>query len=246
MLLAGKTALVTGGARGLGRCIAKTLAAHGAKIALIDIHADELQQVVTEIRSEHGEAIPLLADVSNSMAVSDAVQEAKRVFGSVHILVNNAGNNRNSLVRDGNPDDLADLFSVHVTGSFNCIHAILKSMREQKYGRIINIASVVGLTGVAGTPYYAAAKAGLMGLTRATAAEVAIRGITVNAIAAGYIETGLGLSLDVELKRRIIERIPMARFAAPEEITEVVSFLASEKASYITGTVVNVSGGFYM
>lgn len=246
MLLAGKTALVTGGARGLGRNIAITLAIHGAKIALIDIHANELQEVVTEIQNLRGEAIALLTDVTSSSAVSDAVQEAERSFGNIHILVNNAGNNRNSLVRDGNPDDLADLFSVHVTGCFNCIHAVLKPMREQMYGRIINIASVVGLTGVAGTPYYAAAKAGLMGLTRATAAEVAGRGITVNAIAAGYIETGLGLSFDIELKRRIIDRIPMGRFAAPEEISEVVSFLASEKASYITGTIINVSGGFYM
>jgi len=244
----GNVALVTGAAQGLGQSIALALAAKGFKLALNDTSnkARQLSQVVDAIREVNGEAMAVVADVTNSTAVLKMVEQTVAALGGINVLVNNAGINRNSLMRNANLTDLQAVISVHLDGSFNCMRSVLEHMRQQNYGRIINITSVVGMTGITGTPYYAAAKSGLLGLTRATAAEVARRGITVNALAAGYIETGMGLQLAEHLKKEIINQIPMGRFAKPEEIAEVVCFLASPQASYITGTIVNVSGGFYM
>ncbi len=248
MPLINNVALVTGAARGMGRSIALALADKGARLALNDTqnNRDELDWLVDLIRSKKGDAMSFAADVTDSSDVSSMVNQVIKHLGSIDILINNAGINRNGLMKDPNITDWEAVLSVNLTGSFNCIGETLKHMRDRNYGRIVNIASVVGLTGIPGTPYYAAAKAGLMGLTRATAAEVARRGITVNAIAPGYVETGMGLLFNEAQKKNIEEKIPMGRFARPEEIAEVVCFLASPQASYITGSIINVSGGYYM
>jgi len=244
----GNVALVTGAAQGLGQSIALALALKGFKLALNDTSnkRQQLSQVVDAIREQNGEAIAVVADVTNPAEVLNMVEQIGTALGGINVLVNNAGNNRNSLMRNANLTDLNAVVSVHLAGSFNCMQAVLEQMRQQNYGRIINITSVVGMTGITGTPYYAAAKASLLGLTRATAAEVAKHGITVNALAAGYVDTGMGLQLTEDLKDKITSRIPMGRFAKPDEVAETVCFLASPQASYITGTIVNVSGGFYM
>ena len=249
MTLEGKVALVTGSGRGLGRATALELARRGAAIVVNDVPNNESAacELVRELESSGRQGIFLAADVSQVTEVDRLFERASGELGPVDILVNNAGINIDGLMRSADPVAWQKVLAVNLSGPFNCIRAALPSMRERRWGRIVNISSIVGERSVIGTPYYAASKAGLIGLTKSTAAEVARRGVTVNAIAPGYLDTGgSGLmgGYDPEQLEAIREAIPMGRFGRPEEIASLVAFLASDDASYITGAVIEATGGF--
>lgn len=246
--LAGRVALVTGSAGGLGLACALALARRGADVAVNDLAEREAAALaaVEQVKRLGVRAVFAPAAVNEPEAVLRMVRLVEEQLGPVDILVNNAGINRDGLMKSPRLEDWEAVLSVDLTGPFLCTAAVINGMRERHFGRIVNIASVVGKAGVIGTPYYAAAKAGLMGLTRATAAEVARRGVTVNAVAPGYIETRMTASLNPEWKEALLERIPIGRFASPEEVAAVVAFLASPEASYITGATIDVNGGLTM
>lgn len=241
--LSGKTALVTGAARGLGKAMAAALAGAGARVVVNDIPAakDDLEKVAAETKG-----FAVTANISREDEVTAMRATVLEKVGPIDILVNNAGINRDGLMKSASSADWESVLAVNLTGAFHCVKTFVNDMRDKRWGRVINIASVVGETGIIGTPYYAASKAGLIGLTKATAAEVARRGVTVNAIAPGYVDTQMTQVLPDDIKKNLIEQIAVGRFAKPEEIAACVVFLASEEAAYITGAVLNVNGGFYM
>ena len=236
-----KVVLVTGSSRGIGRAIALQFNEEGAKIVLCcKERIDLLKEVANDI---HGESIVLQMDVTDLKSVENAVDVAVKRFGGVDILVNNAGNFKTSTVKKMDDAVWQSVIDVNLTGTFNCTKVILN---KTKANRIINISSVVAQIGVAGAANYAAAKAGVLGFTKAVAKEVVRKGITVNALVCGYIDTGMWTRLPVELQTKILEQIPMQRPGQTSEITETVLFLASEGAGYITGQAINVNGGIYM
>ena len=245
MDLSNKVAIVTGSARGIGRAIALKLAEAGANIVVNDIAAaaDSLEGVAAEIRALNRQALVITADVSSSEDVARLIETAAGHFGRIDILVNNAGVTRDQLLMRMSDEDWDTVLNIDLKSAFLCTRAVLRHMVRQRWGRIISIASVVGITGNAGQANYASAKAGVIGLTKSIAKEVGSRGITANAIAPGFIETKMTERLDEKQRQVLLQRIPLGVIGTPRDVAEAVAFLASEEARYITGQVLSVDGG---
>lgn len=247
MLLEGKNALVTGSSRGIGRAIALELGRLGANVA-VNYAGNEAkaQEVVDELEKMGVKAIKIQADVTDEEAVKKMVKEVIQTFGSLEILVNNAGITRDNLLMRMKEEEFDEVIDTNLKGAFLCTKAVVRQMMRQKYGRIINIASIVGISGNPGQANYVAAKAGLIGLTKSNAKELASRNILVNAVAPGFITTDMTDELSDEQKEAIFRLIPLERFGEPEDVANVVGFLASDKAKYITGQTIHVDGGMVM
>jgi 3-oxoacyl-[acyl-carrier protein] reductase len=242
-----KTALVTGASRGIGRAIALELASQGASILVNFLSSMEAaQEVVAAINKSGGNAVMMKADVSNFSQAQDLVKFAIDTYGKLDILINNAGITRDKLIMLMSEEDWDVVQSTDLKSTFNCSKAAVKHMVRNRYGRIINITSVAGQMGNAGQTNYSASKAGQIGFTKALAREVASRNITVNGIAAGYIETDIWNGVSAEMRESVLTLIPMKRKGLPEEIAHAVAFLASDQASYITGQILGIDGGMAM
>jgi 3-oxoacyl-[acyl-carrier protein] reductase len=245
MDLTNKVALVTGSARGIGREIALRLAEAGADVAVNDIAAasEALEGVVKEIESKGRKSMAVTADVSAAEEVARMVEGVVGRFGRIDILVNNAGITRDGLVMRMSDADWDTVLNIDLKSVFLCTRAVLRGMVKQRWGRIVSIASIVGVTGNAGQANYAAAKAGIIAFTKSVAKEVASRGITANAIAPGYIDTRMTQGLEEKQSAELMKRIPMGYAGTPRDVAEAAAFLASEEARYITGQVLGVDGG---
>jgi 3-oxoacyl-[acyl-carrier protein] reductase len=245
--LEGKVALVTGGSRGIGRAIALELAERGADVG-INYAGNEAAaaQVVKEVENMGRKALAIQADVSNPSAVDEMFKKVLDVFGRIDILVNNAGITRDNLLMRMKEEDWDQVIDINLKGAFLCTKAVLRQMMRQKAGRIINITSISSVAGTAGQANYASSKAGLIALTKTTAREVASRGITVNAVAPGFIQTEMTDVLGEEYKQQLLEQIPLGRIGDPKDVARLVGFLASDDAAYITGQTIHVNGGMYM
>ena len=243
--LSGRTALVTGGSRGIGRAIAKQLASDGASVVACG-RDDHAQAVAEEIVSSGGTAVAQSLDVTDADSVAAAVAATMDRFGRIDIVVNNAGIVRDQLMLRMKSEDWDAVLATNLTSAFRCTQAVLRPMMKQRYGRIINICSVVGQSGNAGQANYAASKAGLMGFTKSLAREVASRGITANVVSPGMIQTDMTAGLDETVREALAKQIPIGRFGTPEDVASAVCFLASNEAAYITGQVLGVNGGMYM
>lgn len=247
MTLAGKVALVTGGSRGIGRAIAVTLAKHGADVAINYAgNTAAAEAVKAEIEAMGRRAILCQCSVADSEAVASMVKDVVKELGRLDILVNNAGITRDGLIMRMKDDDWDAVLATNLKGVFNCSKAVMRPMMKQKGGKIVNMASVVGEMGNAGQANYAAAKAGVIGLTKSLAKEVASRDITVNAVAPGFIATDMTSVLTDEQKAEMEKTIPLGRQGLPQDVANAVLFLVSEDAAYITGQVLNVDGGMVM
>jgi 3-oxoacyl-[acyl-carrier protein] reductase len=244
--LQGKTALVTGASQGIGRACALALAAAGAKVALAARNEAKLNEVAAAIASAGGAAAVFALDLASEDSIKACAKAAIGHFGSVEVLVNNAGITRDTLVLRMKRADWDDVLHTNLTGTFLMTQAVLSPMLKARWGRIINISSVVGETGQAGQANYAASKAGLIGLTKSLARELASRNITANAIAPGYIETAMTAVLDEKQRESMLAHIPLGRAGTDADIANAVRFLASDDAAYITGHVLDVNGGMYM
>lgn len=245
--LSGRCAVVTGAARGIGRAIALELARRGASVVVnYRVSQANAEEVVAAIQQAGGRAAPFQADVSDFKQAQAMMDFAIATFGKIDILVNNAGITRDTLLLTMSEADWDNVLAINLKGTFNCCKAVIRHMIRNHYGRIINVTSVAGQMGNAGQVNYAAAKAGQIGLTRALAREVASRNITVNAVAAGYIQTSLWDSVTEEVKESLLRLIPMGRSGEPQEVAYAVAFLAAEQAAYITGQVLGVDGGLAM
>ena len=247
MLLDGKTALVTGASRGIGRAIALCLAAEGARVAINYAgNVKAAEEVKAIIEAAGGTAILCQADIADSAAVEAMIADVVKEFGTIDILVNNAGITRDTLLMRMKDEDFAKVLDTNLKGVFYCTKAVSKLMMKKRSGRIVNMASVVGLVGNAGQTNYAAAKAGVIGFSKSAAKELASRGITVNVVAPGFIGTDMTAGLPESVKEKMLQDIPLGRMGEPEDVANAVLFLASDQASYITGQVVNVDGGMVM
>jgi 3-oxoacyl-[acyl-carrier protein] reductase len=246
MDFSGKLSVVTGASQGIGAAIAKDLALAGAEVVLVDVQEDNTEKVAGEIQAGGGKASVLTIDVSDSEKTSEAVTSILQSHKGIHHLVNNAGITRDNLLMRMKEEEWDAVLSVNLKGVFNFSQAVIRNMLQNRFGRIVNISSVVGLMGNPGQTNYAASKAGVIGMTKALAREVAARGITVNAIAPGYISTPMTDALPDKVKETFIDLIPVKRFGEPREVAHLVRFLLSDEAAYITGQVVNINGGMYM
>ena len=247
MLLDGKTALVTGASRGIGRAIALCLAAEGARVAINYAgNVKAAEEVKASVEAAGGTAILCQADIADSAAVEAMIADVVKEFGTIDILVNNAGITRDTLLMRMKDEDFAKVLDTNLKGVFYCTKAVSKLMMKKRSGRIVNMASVVGLVGNAGQTNYAAAKAGVIGFSKSAAKELASRGITVNVVAPGFIGTDMTAGLPESVKEKMLTDIPLGRMGEPEDVANAVLFLASDQASYITGQVVNVDGGMVM
>ena len=241
--LEGKAAIVTGASRGIGRAICLKLAEAGADIAGIDIAADGLEETAVQVREAGVQFLALQADVSQFDQVREAVSKANEAFGHVDVLVNNAGITRDGLLIRMSAEDWDKVLAINLTGAFNGIKAVARTMAKQRSGRIVNIASTVGLTGNPGQANYSASKAGLIGLTKTAARELASRNVNVNAVAPGFIVTPMTDQLSEEGRQASLAQIPLGRLGQPEDVAGAVLFLAGPDSAYVTGQVIVVDGG---
>jgi 3-oxoacyl-[acyl-carrier protein] reductase len=246
MLLKDKVALITGAGQGIGKDIALRFAKEGADLAIVDINLDAATECAAEIEALGRKSIALKVDVSNSSQVEAMVAKVTEELGGLHILVNNAGITRDKLILRMEDADWDAVMSVNLKGSFNCLKSAVKVMSKARYGRIINIASIVGLMGNAGQANYSASKAGLIGLTKTTAREFASRGVTCNAVAPGFIDTAMTQAMPEKAQEALTAQIPLKRLGTSEDVSDGVLFLASDLSSYITGHVLSINGGMYM
>lgn len=246
-MLKGKCAIVTGSSRGIGKAIAKKLASQGVNIVLNYRSSDEEALEVENELKEYGvEVLKVKADISKLNEVEHLIKAAKEKFNKIDIMVNNAGVTIDNLLIRMKEEDFDNVINVNLKGVFNCLKVITPVMLRQRCGAIINISSVVGLTGNAGQVNYAASKAGVIGMTKSLAKELGSRGITVNAVAPGFIETDMTHDLNEEYRKKIQQEIPLKRFGTADDVADVVSFLAGDDAKYITGQVIHVDGGMVM
>jgi 3-oxoacyl-[acyl-carrier protein] reductase len=246
MTLQGKTAIVTGAAQGIGRAIAETLANAGADIAVADLDPGRSQETVAAVKSTGRRALNIKVNVAEWADTKAMVDQVLKEWGRVDILVNNAGITRDGLLLRMQEEDWQLVLQVNLNGTFHCTKAVLQPMTKQRAGRIINIASIVGVMGNAGQANYAASKAAVIGFTKTVAREYASRQVTVNAVAPGFIDTAMTQGLSADVKDMLQKQIPLGRLGQPSDIAEAVRFLASDAAAYITGQVLHVNGGMLM
>ena len=247
MRFEGKVAIITGAGRGIGKAIAERLASEGADVVICDVDKEAAERTAEEIRSKYSvKAIAISADVANEGDVNSMVEETIKNFGRVDFLINNAGITRDSLLLRMSEEEWDKVIAVDLKSVFLCTRAVIRHMMRQRFGRIVNISSVIGLRGNVGQANYASAKAGIIGFTKSAARELAGRNITVNAVAPGYIQTEMTERLPQEVKEEMLKQVPLGRPGQPEDVAGVVAFLCSEDASYITGEIIRVDGGMAM
>ena len=244
--LDGKKALVTGAARGIGRAIAEKLAAEGADVVACDLNRDWLAETEQAVKALGRKVLTLATDVSQATSVQQTVDEALKAFGRLDILINNAGITRDGFLVRMSEEDWDQVLAVNLKGTFLFTKAVSRGMMKQKFGVIVNLASIIGLIGNAGQCNYAASKAGVIALTKSAARELASRNIRINAVAPGFIETKMTAALPEAVRAKMLEAIPMARFGLPDDVANVVLFLASPASAYMTGQVLSISGGMVM
>ncbi|SRR5690554_5442135 len=241
-----RVAIITGASRGIGRSVAEHMAERGANIVAVSRNAADTQDLVAQIKNAGGNAVSVAADVSNAADVDAMLKVAQDTFGRVDILVNNAGITRDALLPRLKDEHWDEVLNINLKGAFLCTRAVSRVMAKQRYGRIINITSVVGQMGNAGQANYCASKAGLVGMTRSNALELGRRNVTVNAVAPGFIETDMTAELSDKVREGMLAQIPLGTFGKPADVAAAVAFLASEEAGYITGHELSVNGGMHM
>lgn len=242
----GRVALITGASRGIGEAVARRLASEGATVLATARSRPSLDRVVAEISSSGGRSHAIVLDVSEAASIDAAVKSALEEHGQIDVLVNNAGLTEDNLVLRMSRESWDRVLTTNLTGAFLLTQAVVKSMVRRRYGRIVNVTSIVGLMGNAGQTNYASAKAGLVGLTKSVARELGSRNVTCNAVAPGFIATAMTDRVNDDARTTLTDQIPLGRVGRPEDVAAAVAFLASEEAGYVTGAVLNVSGGLYM
>jgi len=243
--LSGRVALITGGGRGIGKAISLKLAKAGAKICFTNRNLEVAKETEAEIKSLGGDCFSFIGDITDSQKCEEAVKEVIEKYGKIDILVNNAGITQDSLVMRMNQEAWQSVIDTNLTGTFNMVKAVIKAMMKNRYGRIINISSIVGFTGNPGQVNYSTTKAGLIGMTKSLAKEVASRNITCNAIAPGFIKTDMTDQLQDDQQENLLKNIPLGRMGVPDDIANGVLYLSSPLADYVTGTVLHINGGMY-
>ncbi|MDH4155319.1 MAG: 3-oxoacyl-[acyl-carrier-protein] reductase [Nitrospira sp.] len=246
MSLQGRTAIVTGAAQGIGRAIAEALAQAGADIAVADLDPNRSAETVAAVEKNGRKALNLKVNVADTGDTKAMVEQVIKAWGKVDILVNNAGITRDGLLLRMKDEDWNLVLQINLNGTFNCTKAVLQPMTKQRYGRIVNIASIVGVIGNAGQANYSASKAAVIGFTKTVGREYASRNVTVNAVAPGFIDTAMTHGLSADVKDTLLKQIPLGRLGTPADIAAAVRFLVSEEAAYITGHVLHVNGGMLM